>query len=98
MQLLLSASNLWMVMARGYRTFCCWYATLYSRLLFGYLSNHCFLLRVGLPTTQQTIFATVFMVNVRLLMLQLQPVDDKEVLVCRLLKSHLFLAHIDGTF
>ena len=45
--------------------------------LFGYLSNHCFLLRVGLPTTQQTIFATVFMVIVRLLMLQLQPVDDK---------------------
>jgi len=31
-------------------------------------------------------------------MLQLQPVDDKEVLLCRLLKSHLFLAQFDGTF
>jgi hypothetical protein len=38
------------------------------------------------------------MVNVRLLMLQLQPVDDKEVLAGRLLRSHLFLAQFDGTF
>ena len=31
-------------------------------------------------------------------MLQLQPVDDKEVLAGRLLRSHLFLAQFDWAF